>query len=65
MALFHKDVNIATSFCEVYELDDIGVLYFMANFDFRLDTLDDILLEFHFLLLFACFLGDLFRIEVT
>ena len=46
LAAFHEDVDVVAGLSEVDEVDDVGVLYLLADDHFRLDALDDIHLQF-------------------
>jgi hypothetical protein len=59
IAQFHEDVDVAWGLREVDEPDDIGVVDLMADFDFSLDALDDVVLQLQLGILVALLLGDL------
>ena len=58
-ASLHEDVNIVARLGEVDEVDDMGVLDFLANDDFWLDALDDVHFELLFGSIVSLFLGYL------
>lgn len=47
-AAFHEDVDVIVGFGKVDELDYIGMLYFLANYHLRLDSLNDVHLQLLF-----------------